>query len=85
MLLDVNEHRVDAGDLYLMCSDGLSDMIRDDQIAEILLSSSLLHEKAQQLVAAANNKGGRDNISVLLAFASDDSGKKSLLSRILGK
>ena len=85
VLLDVNEHRVDAGDLYLMCSDGLSDMIRDDQIAEILLSSSLLHEKAQQLVAAANNKGGRDNISVLLAFASDDSGKKSLLSRILGK
>ena len=85
VLLDVNEYRVDAGDLYLMCSDGLSDMMGDDQIAGILLSSSSLHEKAQQLVATANNNGGRDNISVLLALASDDCGKKSLLSRILRK
>ena len=85
VLLDVSEHRVEVGDLYLMCSDGLSDMMADTQIANILLNPSSLHEKAQHLVAAANNNGGRDNISVLLAFALEDSGKKSLLARILGK
>ena len=85
VLLDVNEHRVEVGDLYLMCSDGLSDMLADEQISEILLRTSSVHEKAQQLVAAANDNGGRDNISVLLALASEDIGKKSLLSRMLGK
>ena len=84
-LLEVNEHRVEAGDLYLMCSDGLSDMLADDQIAEIMFGESSLDEKAQHLVAAANDNGGRDNISVLLALASEDVGKKSLLSRMLGK
>ena len=85
VLLDVHEHRVEVGDVYLMCSDGLSDMMSDDQIADVLLEASTLHEKAQQLVAAANDNGGRDNISVLLALASEDSGKRSLLSRMLGK
>lgn len=85
VLLDANEHRVEVGDLYLMCSDGLSDMMVDEQIAEILSRTSSLHEKAQQLVAAANDNGGRDNISVLLALASEDTGKRSLLSRMLGK
>ena len=85
VLLDANEHRVEVGDLYLMCSDGLSDMMVDEQIAEILSRASSLHEKAQQLVAAANDNGGRDNISVLLALASEDTGKRSLLSRMLGK
>ena len=85
VLLDVHEHRVEVGDVYLICSDGLSDMMADDQIANVLLGTSSLHEKAQQLVAAANDNGGRDNISVLLALASEDSSKKSLLSRILGK
>lgn len=85
VLLDANEHRVEIGDLYLMCSDGLSDMMADEQIAEILVGASSLHEKAQQLVAAANDNGGRDNISVLLVRAFEDTGKRSLLSRMLGK
>lgn len=85
VLLEVNEHRVDAGDLYLMCSDGLSDMMLDEQIAEILNRTLPLQEKAQCLVAAANDNGGRDNISVLLVIASEAAGKKSLLSRMLGK
>ena len=85
VLLDANEHRVEIGDLYLMCSDGLSDMMADEQIAEILVGASSLHEKAQQLVAAANDNGGRDNISVLLVRAFEDAGKRSLLSRMLGK
>lgn len=85
VLLEVNEQRVEAGDLYLMCSDGLSDMVLDADIALILVSSGTLSEKAERLVVAANDNGGRDNISVVLVLASDDASKKSLLSRMLGK
>jgi serine/threonine protein phosphatase PrpC len=85
VLLEVNEHRVDAGDIYLMCSDGLSDMVDDDGIARILGSNASLQEKAVQLIAAANANGGRDNISVLLAQAGTDTRKRGLISRLLGK
>ena len=85
VLLEVNEHRVEAGDIYLMCSDGLSDMVLDAGIAAILASPGTLSGKAERLVTTANDNCGRDNISVVLALASDDASKKSLLSRMLGK
>ncbi|WBY00102.1 Stp1/IreP family PP2C-type Ser/Thr phosphatase [Ramlibacter tataouinensis] len=85
VLLEVNEHRVDPGDIYLMCSDGLSDMVDDEGIARILSNDAPLEEKALQLVDAANANGGRDNISVLLAQADNESKKKSLIYRLLGK
>lgn len=83
--VDINEHRVETGDLYLMCSDGLSDMVLDAAVAAILGGSGSLPHKASQLVAAANNGGGRDNISVVLVQAVDDTLKRGLLSRMLGK
>ncbi|WP_372828326.1 Stp1/IreP family PP2C-type Ser/Thr phosphatase [Polaromonas sp.] len=85
VLLEVNEHRVELGDIYLMCSDGLSDMVGDEEIAAILLRSKSLDQMGRDLVVAANNAGGRDNISVLLAQASEASAKRGLLSRMLGK
>ena len=85
VLVEVNEYRVDAGDVYLLCSDGLSDMLVDEDIAVILRGAGGLEHKARQLVAAANEAGGRDNISVLLAYAKEDSAKRGLLSRMLGK
>ncbi|WP_332777961.1 Stp1/IreP family PP2C-type Ser/Thr phosphatase [Polaromonas sp.] len=85
VLLEVNEHRVEDGDIYLMCSDGLSDMLNDQGIAGILRGSGSLDQKARQLVVAANDNGGRDNISVLLVRAKEASTKRGLLSRILGK
>lgn len=85
VMLEVNEHRVEPGDLYLMCSDGLSDMVQDPGIAAILMRPGTLEQKAAELVSAANQAGGRDNISVLLAYAKEDSAKRGLLSRILGK
>ncbi len=85
VLLDVNEHRVDPGDLYLLCSDGLSDMVDDVGIARILQSATSLPEKATQLIENANANGGRDNISVLLAQAGDGTPKRGLLARLLGK
>ena len=85
VLLDVNEHRVEPGDIYLMCSDGLSDMVDDPGIARILAGDVPLEEKAVQLVDAANANGGRDNISVMLAQADSGAKKKGLISRLLGK
>ena len=54
------------GDIYLMCSDGLTGMISEDQVQEILASDGTLDEKAQRLIDAANEGGGRDNITVVL-------------------
>jgi PPM family protein phosphatase len=85
VLLEVNEHRVEPGDIYLMCSDGLSDMVDDAGIAKVLLGAATLEQKAKQLVDAANANGGRDNISVLLAQAQAGSRKRGLISRLLGK
>ena len=66
---EINEHPVEPDDLYLMCSDGLSDMVAQGVIAEILAGTRTMPQKASQLVAAANHAGGRDNISVLLVQA----------------
>ena len=52
--------------IILMCSDGLTTMVEDEEICEILRSSRDLEEKAAVLVARANNAGGSDNISVIL-------------------
>ncbi|WP_255991502.1 Stp1/IreP family PP2C-type Ser/Thr phosphatase [Chitinolyticbacter albus] len=65
--VELTEHVAEVGDLYLLCSDGLTDMIDDDVIASILLTMrNNLPLAAQQLVLAANDAGGRDNVSVLL-------------------
>jgi len=67
--LETHEHTARPGDLYLLCSDGLSEMIPDANILTILLQTCGLLEKATLLVALANENGGRDNISVVLAHA----------------
>ncbi|HXD40303.1 MAG TPA: Stp1/IreP family PP2C-type Ser/Thr phosphatase [Ramlibacter sp.] len=85
VLLEVNEHRVEPGDIYLMCSDGLSDMVDDGGIARILANEVPLEQKVAQLIDTANANGGRDNISVLLAQAIAGSKKRGLISRLLGK
>lgn len=85
VLLEVNEFRVEIGDVYLMCSDGLSDMVSEGGIASIMQAEATLQQKADRLIVAANDCGGRDNISVLLAQAKEDPGKRGLLSRMLGK
>jgi PPM family protein phosphatase len=85
VLLEVNEHRVESGDVYMMCSDGLSDMVDDVGIAQILLTADTLDQKALALIAAANAAGGRDNITVLLMQAQEGSNKRGLMSRLLRK
>lgn len=81
--VDIGEFSVDPGDLYLLCSDGLSDMVDDATIASVLTTGEPLEQKALQLVAAANARGGRDNITVLLAQAQPGSRKRGLMARLL--
>jgi serine/threonine protein phosphatase PrpC len=55
-----------AGDLFLICSDGLTSMISDAEVTSILRSAGSLDEAAEDLVRAANQSGGKDNITVIL-------------------
>jgi protein phosphatase len=57
---------VRAGDVVLMCSDGLTSMIGEDQIAAVLSSEPDLDRAGERLIAEANAAGGRDNITVVL-------------------
>lgn len=65
--LELNEFDVAVDDIYLLCSDGLSDLVDDEIIQDTLnMLSSDLTEAAHQLVQMANDNGGKDNISVIL-------------------
>jgi len=71
--IEVIEQTLQAGDVALLCSDGLHGMVGDEEIARILVSSSgTLEEVTAHLVDAANEAGGRDNVSVVLLRYSDD-------------
>ena len=73
--VDVDTFTVEAepGDLYLLCSDGLTDMVSDRKILSVLAGTDDLDRAARALVDAANAGGGEDNITVVL-FAVDDDG-----------
>lgn len=65
--IDVVEHKLESGDLVLICSDGLHSMINDEAIREVLAArGASLEEAAGGLIDAANEAGGRDNVSVVL-------------------
>ena len=65
--IDFFREELSEGDCVLMCTDGLTNMLEDDQIDAILAGEGTLADKAQRLVDAANEAGGLDNISVILA------------------
>jgi PPM family protein phosphatase len=63
--IDTMTYRARPGDIYLLCSDGLTTMIREDRIASILADAENLDDAVSQLVKEANEAGGRDNITVV--------------------
>ncbi len=85
VLLEIHEHRVEPDDVYLMCSDGLTDMVSDAALAAILSGNGELATLAARLVDRANASGGRDNITVLMINASQSTKKRGLMARLLGK
>jgi protein phosphatase len=64
--LDVLRGNVFPGDTFLLCSDGLTDMVEDNVIINHLISEKGIREKVDGLVQEANTKGGKDNISVVV-------------------
>ncbi|MDT8380088.1 MAG: Stp1/IreP family PP2C-type Ser/Thr phosphatase [Desulfotignum sp.] len=64
--LDVLRGNVYPGDMFLLCSDGLTDMVEDDFIKNHLISEKGIREKVDGLIQEANAKGGKDNISAVL-------------------
>lgn len=84
--VDISEHNVQPNDIYLLCSDGLNDMVDD---ADIELAISELRNNlalaATQLVQMANDNGGHDNVSVLIAkVRNGDTVKRGLMDRLFG-
>lgn len=65
--IDFFDVKLEEGDQILLCSDGLTNMVEDQAILRIIKESESLKEAASRLVNEANNNGGKDNISVVLA------------------
>ena len=64
--VDVSQHRIEPGDVFLLCSDGLSGMITDEGMEDILTETPDLDNCCDQLISTANENGGTDNITVIL-------------------
>jgi len=81
--VDSQTFRARDGDLFLICSDGLTSMVSEKDIAQMLASGAGLAETVRSLVAAANDAGGRDNITVVLVRVAEvdvaDAGGQTLV------
>ena len=84
--VEVHEYDVLPDDVYLLCSDGLPDMVEDDDIhLTISTFNASLDVVGQQLVELANDHGGRDNVSVMLAQVLESfAAKRGLLVKLAG-
>jgi protein phosphatase len=66
--VDIKEELALPGDIYIVCSDGLNDMLEDEEIhLTINALGANLDKAAEALIRQANQKGGKDNVSVILA------------------
>jgi serine/threonine protein phosphatase PrpC len=84
--VEVQEHPVDKGDIFILCSDGLSDMVEDEDIRlTISTFGANLDTVAKQLIQLANENGGRDNVSVVLAQAVEAfPASRGVMDKLLG-
>lgn len=80
---DIAEHTIEAGDTYLICSDGLNDMLTDAHMAHVLRREKSLATAGAVLLREANAAGGRDNVSLVLVQCSPDPNRPGLLSRLM--
>ncbi len=65
--IDVIKGKREKGDLFLLCSDGLTDMVEDSDIFSVLSANRALMAKSDELIALSKSAGGRDNVTVVLA------------------
>ena len=64
--VDVQAYQARAGDVFMVCSDGLTSMVPEARVRELLTAAGSLDQGGRELIAAANDAGGRDNITVIL-------------------
>ena len=84
VLLDLQEIEIEPGDVYMMCSDGLNDMLPDEEIAAVMSSSEDPDIIAKALVQGAKDHGGGDNVSVIV-FRVQDAGGGGALGKLMGR
>jgi protein phosphatase len=72
VVVDLQHDDPQAGDVYVLCSDGLSGMVSDEDIQRIATSSSDIREVCKRLIQSANEKGGEDNITAVVIKIEDD-------------
>jgi protein phosphatase len=84
--VELTEVPVEKDDLYLLCSDGLSDMVEDEDIQLTISTFGVnLETLAKQLVLLANDNGGRDNVSIVLLRVLDGfPARRGMMDRLLG-
>jgi PPM family protein phosphatase len=82
--VDTYTHSGRNGDVYLLNSDGLTGMINEEQVAEILRGRESLEDAAEKLIAAANENGGKDNITVVLFRLASDGEEEDETGDTLG-
>lgn len=75
---DVGIAELQPNDIYMMCTDGLTDMITDDEIEKILSKPHSVKDLTELLIEMANEEGGRDNITVVLAKAEGKNDTKDI-------
>jgi protein phosphatase len=68
LTLDVITHEPHAGDLYLLCSDGLTNEVKDEEIAAVL-SQGCCEDSARELIELTLERGARDNVTVIVVRA----------------
>jgi PPM family protein phosphatase len=83
---EIHEYETHPGDIYLLCSDGLCDMVSDEDMGMVLQTlSSNLKLCAEHLVQMANDNGGRDNVSVILVrIARDYAAPRGMVAKLFG-
>ncbi len=65
---DVQLHKLEPGDMYLMCTDGLTDMVADNEIRDVMVNNARRPEQlVRSLIDLANARGGKDNITCVVA------------------
>ncbi|WP_438015026.1 Stp1/IreP family PP2C-type Ser/Thr phosphatase [Sorangium sp. So ce315] len=82
--VDLISDEPQPGDVYLLCSDGLSGMLSDDQILQIVSSTDEVPEMCRRLIAKANENGGEDNITALVIRIDEQDGAELPDSATLG-
>jgi serine/threonine protein phosphatase PrpC len=83
--LETGESPFLPGDILLLCSDGLSDMVNAKEITSVLAENKTLEQKAKKLIEAANEAGGKDNITVALVYNNSKATRQKATKPVLVK